>query len=348
MSAARTAGIAAVWICVACAAPAPVRPPHPIPPAATMRAHFIDVGQGDATLLEFPCGAALIDTGGEEDGGFDSVAALRTYLDAFFARRADLHRTLDLLVITHPHIDHTRGIPMVLERYRVRSVVDDGRESSSGKDQIVLLHTWLRAHPEVHHEDVRLEDIPVPGGLTDDTIDPIRCKDVDPEIRVLWGQVTRDPGWAPTRWGLPIDNENNHSVVVRLDFGSASFLFTGDLEEEALRTLVARYRGSPTLDVDVYKVGHHGSRNGTTEGLLRAMAWQYGHPGQRAVELLDKFVEDRRPEISVLVGVRRQEFVPLEVHAAEYGTGWDGTVVVDASTRGRLRVHTTLVAPKGN
>ena len=54
----------------------------------TMRMHFIDIGQGDATLLEFPCGAVLIDTGGEQNESFASDQALRDYLDAFFARRA--------------------------------------------------------------------------------------------------------------------------------------------------------------------------------------------------------------------------------------------------------------------
>jgi hypothetical protein len=52
-----------------------------------MTFHFIDIGQGDATLLEFPCGAVLIDTGGEQNELFDSNKALLAYLDAFFARR---------------------------------------------------------------------------------------------------------------------------------------------------------------------------------------------------------------------------------------------------------------------
>jgi competence protein ComEC len=324
-----------------------------------MRAHFIDVGQGDATLLEFPCGAALIDTGAELNSGFDGVEKLRGYLDAFFARRLDLDRTLDLLVLTHPHLDHTRGLGMILERYRVRAVVDNGNERSSGGDHAAMLHEHVRRNPDVLHRDVSLEDIPRGEGLHDDTIDPIRCPEVDPEIRALWGAVPVDPGWHETPWGRPFDNENNHSVALRVDFGNASFLFTGDLEEEALETFVARYRGTALLDVDVYKVGHHGSRNGTTEALVRAMsprvavfsmgsalrrwdwtAWQYGHPGHRVVELLEEALKDPRPETSVLVGRRSTEFVPMRVSRASYGTGWEGTVVIEASTRGRLRVET--------
>jgi competence protein ComEC len=323
-----------------------------------MRAHFIDVGQGDATLLEFPCGAVLIDTGGEANDGFDSVAHLRDFLDGFFARRADLGQTLDLLVITHPHIDHTRGVPMVLERYHVRGVIDDGLTRSSGEADVAALHAWLAAHPEVGHRDVHLEELPK-DGASDAVIDPIRCQEIDPEIRVLWGQVGSDPGWPETPWGAkPFANENNHSVALRVDFGRASFLFTGDLEEAALESFVARYRGTPLLDVDVYKVGHHGSRNGTTPGLVRAMtprvavfsmgsplrrydwtAWKYGHPGRKVVELLETELADRRPEASVQVGRRSMEFETMSIAHAEYGTGWEGTIEVEASANGRIRTR---------
>ncbi len=335
------------------------RPPTPPPaPVAHMRAHFIDVGQGDATLLEMPCAAVLIDTGGEANEGFDGVAALRDYLDAFFARRADLDRTLALLVLTHPHIDHVRGVPMVLERYRVQHVIDNGQLRSTGVAEVTALHDWLRAHPEVTHEDIHAERA-LPGGLTDATIDPVRCPTVDPELRVLWGQVDQDPGWADDYFGKkPFENENNHSIVLRVDFGRSSFLFTGDLEEVAIGDLVHAYAATGLLDVDVYKVGHHGSRNGTTGAELAAMtpriavisagpttrhwdwtAWQYGHPNRRAVALLAERLSDRRAPTDVLVGERRQEFSDLRVDAAVYATAWDGTVVVDADTRGRIHVE---------
>jgi len=334
-------------------------PPHPPgPPGPEMRAHFIDVGQGDSTLLEFPCAAMLIDTGGELDPGFDSTAALRDYLDAFFARRTDLNQTIALLVITHPHIDHTRGIPMVLERYHVTHVIDDGLVRSSGGEQAKLLHEWLRSHPEVLHEDVHAAAAP-PRGLTDDVIDPIRCDKVDPEIRALWGQVDVDPGWPIDAFGKrPFDNENNHSVVVRVDFGQSSFLFPGDLEEQAIADLVHAYQPTGLLDVDVYKVGHHGSRNGTTGPELAAMtpriavissgpptrhwdwtAWQYGHPSKRIVKLLGERVSDRRAPMSVLAGERREEFSEASVEQAIYATAWDGTVVIDADTGGRMHVE---------
>src|SRR5580704_9721657 len=95
------------------------------PAAGTMRAHFINVGQGSSVLLEFSCAAVLIDTGGETNENFDSVKHLQGYLDDFFARRPELKKTFSLVLITHAHIDHTRGLPMVLSRYTVNTYVDD-------------------------------------------------------------------------------------------------------------------------------------------------------------------------------------------------------------------------------
>ena len=88
-----------------------------------MTAHFINVGQGDATLLEFTCGAVLIDAGGQ-DG--ESDAHLIEYLQAFFDRRTDLNNTIDLVIITHPHIDHNRALDEVVNTFTVKRYIDNG------------------------------------------------------------------------------------------------------------------------------------------------------------------------------------------------------------------------------
>ncbi len=325
------------------------------------RSHFIDVGQGLAVLQEFPCGAMLIDTGGEDDQRFHSDSALIAYLDGFFARRTDLHGTLDLLVLTHPHIDHTRGTEVVLDHYQVRNLVDNGQSYGSGAAGQQSLEAFAQSHPGVHYRAVSLADIASATGLSDGVIDPITCQPIDPAITALWGRVESDPGWPGIRFGkTPFQNNNNHSVVLRIAFGKASGLFTGDLEEPAIKDLLTRSRASGLLDVDLYQVGHHGSINGTLPELAEAMspeiavfsmgpsswqltwsAWKYGHPRQEIVTMLAEVMVRKRKPIDVQVGVKSETFVPMHLESALYGTGWDGTVVVQANADGRLQVVTS-------
>ena len=113
-----------------------------------MRAHFIDVGQGACTLLEFPCGAILIDTGGQDD---EHTQLLGNYLKTFFERRTDLNNTLNALIISHPHIDHTRGIKAVLNACRVQTYIDNGRVEGSGRFGV----KYVRDHADEHQAFIR-------------------------------------------------------------------------------------------------------------------------------------------------------------------------------------------------
>jgi len=335
--------------------------------AQTMRAHFIDVGQGAATLIEFPCAAVLIDTGGESNGEFDSTAALMAYLDTFFARRTDLEKTLASIILTHPHVDHTRGVPTVIGKYKILNAVTNGLEEGSGKAGQIALHTKASESEAVGSSErigfvaVRRQDVPQGTGLTNAIIDPVSCPTVDPKITALWGSFASTPaGWKAAEF----QNLNNHSVAIRIDFGKASFLVTGDLEEVAIRDFIAAYQGTSMLDVDVYEVGHHGSANGTTEALLRAItpamaviemgpstrqvpwtAWAYGHPRKVIVDLLQKYVSTTRPTTTVQTATAVKTFTSVSLTKAIYGTGWDGTVVLEADVNGTWKTADSSTTP---
>jgi len=342
--------------------------------APVMRVHVLDMGQGEAILVELPCGAMLIDTGGELTEpvagapGFDAIEALEASLRAFFVARPDLDRTLDLLVLTHPHIDHTRGVTRLLEMVAagdlvIRHVVTNGDEgSASGSREQRALHDWVDATPGVDRWYV-LQRTTGATGLVNSIIDPFPAcaRDggaaIDPKVTALWGRVDSQSTHAATWDDADLDNDNNHSVVLRVDFGEASALFTGDLEEAGIAALIAQYQGTGLLDVDLYKAGHHGSHNGTTGALVNAMtpraaviscgppdreadwtAWAYGHPRWRAVsDLLGDgdsvgVADDRPSAIDALVATGYSGghgvFESRHIAPAVYTTGWARTAIV--------------------
>jgi competence ComEA-like helix-hairpin-helix protein len=182
----------------------------------------------------------------------------------------------------------------------------------------------------------------------------VSCPTIDPKITLLWGSLEDNTlDWKQSAF----NNLNNHSAIVRVDFGQSSILIQGDLEESAIPDFVAHYRNSNLLAADVYQVGHHGSANGTTDELLQAIApkiavmamgpdtreatfsaWGFGHPRKTTVDRLQRFVSTTRKEVTVDVATGQHQFQPQVLRKAIYGTGWDGTVVLEADTIGGWRV----------
>ena len=351
---------------------------------AQMTAHFIDVGQGDATLLEFPCGAVLIDTGGEQTETnapgrvrFDSNEVLTDYLDAFFARRSDLEKRLDFVALTHAHVDHTRGAYDVWQQYDVRNLIYNGRYARFTTNKGLRPQSWIvrkaRSASGVGIFGVDFPNLLGVGETLTNALPPFPspCGGAQPKIKALWGALKQDPGWGYAyKKRLHFDNENNHSLVLRVDYGAASILFTGDLQDKAIGSLLDRYAAGTALDADVLQVGHHGSHNATTKPLLDEVqpgiavvsagpgdregewtAWDHGHPRRDVVKLLTDAVTCRRDAVDLTVFDGENQFGKPEqspprkmnVSEAVFSTGSDGTVVLVGTADGKW----TLQRPSG-
>jgi len=352
----------ATALCVVLAVTTALPASQPTPP---MSAHFIDVGQAHATLLEFPCGVMLVDAGAQDDAFADALIA---YLGFFFDSHPQYNRTLASVLITHNHIDHTRVLRRVVETFAVERYIDNGWTTGSGRAG----PNWLRDEVARGRRDIRVLDVQDSQveavgrrGLTNGDIDPFSCQGTDPQIRILQGSF-RDvnPGWPDGEY----DNQNNHSLVTRVDYGTLSFLFMGDLEIAGIELLLDYYNktaaGRRRLNADVLQVGHHGSHNATTHELINAVTptiavvpvgnWRfgqgpdgnrfstngYGHPRKVVIDLLQGHLTRKRGStISAFLGLRAGKFQQAQIAKAVYATGWDGTVKVTGRSDSDLRVH---------
>lgn len=347
---------------------APLLTPAPRPaagPVREMTAHFVDVGQGAGAILEFPCGIAVIDTGGEYGSPVNGAERFTDYLDAFFAARPQLKRTIDVLITSHPHKDHLYGLSRMFDprtgkpRYRVRNIVDNGQTHPKGSVGVQTRAREAAIRAGASYSAVELRNQVTATGTTNAVIDPLKCRGVDPVITAFWGgRNDALLGRAGKRYSTP----NNHSVVVRVDYGRASFLFLGDLQREGAEDMFAEYADNlGVFDVDVLHASHHGADNGTSDELLKvlspriavismgargnsgsATAWGHGHPRSGALKAMQEepfVVAATRPPVTFWAADQEEmPFKPLTVDRAIFATGWEGTVQVMARSDGTYRV----------
>jgi competence protein ComEC len=227
---------------------------------------MLNIGQGDGFLITAPSGAQMLIDGGKDSKVLTELAQAMP--------RGD--RTIDIVLATHPDADHIGGLKLVLSRYKVGIYLTSQVTSDSTlfKD----INTVL--------VDENIPAYYVRKGMT-------IALDSTTKLTVLFPD--RDTsGWET----------NTASVVSRLDMGASSALLTGDspisIEQYLLKT------NKKALDVDILKLGHHGSKTSSSEEYLKATSPtlalisagvnnSYGHPHKEVTDLLKKL---RIPSVS--------------------------------------------------
>jgi competence protein ComEC len=236
-------------------------------PTGRLRVTFLDVGQGDAALVDLPDGSALlVDGGGLVGSPIDTGdRVIAPVLRA--RRRAEVARAM----LSHPHPDHYLGLVKGLAAVRVGELWDTGQGEAEGTaGAYAELLTTLRG---------RGARVLGPG-------DVCGARDVGGAIvEVL----------APCPAHDAMRGANDNSFVVRVRYGARAILFVGDAEHEAEATLLRT--SAQSLRADVLKVGHHGSRTSTTAPFVAAVRPsvavlsvgvrnRFGHPHPRTVATL--------------------------------------------------------------
>lgn len=217
-----------------------------------------DVGQGDGILIQKQTTQIIIDGG----AGSRISDCLSRYLPFW-------DREIELVVLTHPDLDHYEGLIAVFRSYNVKNYMATSLES---KDASFILLDSLIQEEEVNF-------IKAKNGLN------LSINDL--EIKVL------NP---PNFEYQETETQNDHSVVVLLKYLNFDALFTGDIEDEISDQLSVF---SGLKNIEYLKVPHHGSKNGLSKSLLDAANPRlsvisvgkknsYGHPHKEVIDMLEK------------------------------------------------------------
>ena len=255
--------------------------------AAGLRVSFVDVGKGDCILLQAGGAAALIDTGYEESA--DEVV---DYLRAQGVGR------LSWVVVTHYDRDHVGGLRAIGQEFGMDALYlpsYDGADKQYAFVQEAVADLGLPAQKTTQELSLALG----PAELV-----------VYPSRLIYVPDANGDEG-----------NDNDLSLVVALTYGSDSYLFAGDLEEEGVEAYLEEHGGA----FDVLKMPHHGRKSKATDDLLESV----------------------RPQIAVITDgeddpADKKTLRLLEDEGAEvYRTSEDGTVVIVSDGSGHYDVTTS-------
>ncbi len=226
-----------------------------------LKVAFLDIGQGDAIYIEAPNGKQMLVDGGRSSRVLGQLGKVMPFGD----------RSIDVVIGTHPDADHIGGLNNVLDNYKVGTMVESGGVSES--------QTYRSLEQKITNKK-----IPRVLGRAGMRIVLDNKKGKEVYFDILYPD--RDVSTIPT---------NDGSIVGKLTYGNTSVMLTADSPINKELYLVNKNR--EVLDVDILKLGHHGSRTSTSISYLKAtsptlaiisagLRNSYGHPHKEVLDNL--------------------------------------------------------------
>ncbi len=286
------------------------------PTAGQLELHFLDVEQGDCTLIRCPNGlTVLIDCG--SFGGSSISNRARDYL---LNQLPGME--IDIVVITHPDSDHYKLLPDVLNGFQI------------GK----LLHVGVSDEHSVSNTDDWIESLSAVTDIIEShELDPANMQsDIFDSGEVEFHIIAADVASS-------VSSKNARSIVFRVDLGDFEAILTGDATFDTEEQVVVGY-DSTFLDVELLKIGHHGSSTTSTSAgwieFLRPKAAvvsagfnnRFDHPRKVVIDRVANSTVEGAPEHFMRWGVRQQDRTDLQTisgyEEAIFNTASNGHIVV--------------------
>lgn len=229
---------------------------------------FLDVGQGDAALISQGSTQVLIDGGPSPRALMQALGRSMPFFD----------RTIELVVLTHPHSDHLNGLVELFKRYDIKQVLYPEQLKPAPGYESAAFREWLELVDE--------KQIPLHAARAGQYFDlgPARFTVLSP---------------GPELYPVPAGDVDNNCIVLELEAGRFNFLFTGDLMRQGeLELVLDRMLGQTT----VLKVGHHGSDTSSSSEFLSVIRPgaavisvgenEYGHPHDTVIQRLSVYADE--------------------------------------------------------
>lgn len=201
---------------------------------------MLNVGQADATLIQYKGKNMLIDT-----GDVDSRDALVKQL------KDKKVKTLDVVLITHPHGDHLGGMAALFKAFQIKQIYDNGQAANTA-----MYKNYLK--------NIKTKNIAYKALKKGDTI--TLGDDVKFAVLSPGKPFTKENTQGVSESGLTNDN----SIVCKMTYGTFSIMFAGDAQKEVEEQLLKNYKGAE-LQANVLKVGHHGSKTSSSPAFVAAV-----------------------------------------------------------------------------
>jgi competence protein ComEC len=202
---------------------------------------MLDVGQADATLIQYKGKTMLIDTGDPD------------HRDTLVKDLKDRNiKEIDTIIITHPHGDHLGGMAALFKTFTIHQIYDNGQASNTAMYRNYLKNIKAK---HIQYQVLKKGDVITLGD--------------DISFTVLAPSEPYFPGGTDKNMAKN-SVTNNNSIVCKMQYKDFSILFSGDAEHEAEQRIIKDYKGQ--LHADVLKVGHHGSKTASSLAYVQVIA----------------------------------------------------------------------------